>query len=277
MNHRMNPTRRAMTPNSLHIATTDIVAAIRRYPLIGMLGWQDIQQRYRRSALGPFWLTLSMGIMIATIGVVFSRIFHSPMKEFLPYLSIGMIFWGFFSVTISEGCMGFINSEGIIKQLPIPLFVHIMRTVWRNTLIFMHNIVIVPVVYLIVGKSVSWVALLSIPGFVLAAVNLIWMALFLGTLCARYRDLPQMIASLLQVLFYLTPVMWIPGSLSQRAGFWLVQLNPVYHLLQIVRAPLLGQMPSAVNWGVTAIMAMAGWAITLWFYGRYQRRIPYWL
>src|SRR5690606_38293826 len=100
----------------------DISAAIREYSLVGMLGWQDVRQRYRRSVLGPFWLTISMGIMIFTIGVVFGHIFKTPMQEFLPFLAIGLILWGFISSVITEGCMGFIAAEGIIKQLPIPLF-----------------------------------------------------------------------------------------------------------------------------------------------------------
>jgi ABC-type polysaccharide/polyol phosphate export permease len=266
-----------MRNDSVSIALSDIIAATRRYALVGMLGWQDVRQRYRRSALGPFWLTISMGVMIGTIGVVFGQIFNSPIQEFLPFLAVGMIIWSFISTVIIDGCSGFIAAEGIIKQLPIPLFTHILRLIWRNMLILGHNIVIFPLVLLAVGKPLTWIALASLPGLVLVLINLAWMALLLAVLCARYRDLPQIIASLLQVIFYLTPIMWMPSLLPQRAGLYLLDLNPAYHLISVVRSPLIGQMPTDSNWWVSLGMAAAGWLIALAVYGRYKRRIAYWL
>lgn len=259
------------------IAIADIALAIKRSALVGMLGWQDVRQRYRRSALGPFWLTISMGVMIGTIGVVFGSIFNSPLDEFFPFLTVGMILWTFISAVITEGCMGFISAEGIIKQLPIPLFVHILRLVWRNILMLAHNLVIFPIVLLVVGKPLDWIALISIVGFTILVANLIWAALILAILCTRYRDLPQIVASLLLVAFYLTPIMWMPTLLSGRAHLYLLTANPIYHVLEIVRAPLLGQMPTLLNWGVSIAFAAVGWLMTIAIYGRYKRRIAYWL
>lgn len=256
---------------------SDIAAATRRMPLVGILGWQDVRQRYRRSALGPFWLTLSMGVMIATIGVVFGTIFKSPLTEFLPSLASGIIFWGFISTVVNEGCTSFIASDAIIRQLPIPLFVHVLRTAWRNMIILGHNLLILPIVFVAVGKSVHSIIFESIPGFALLLVNLLWMSLILGAACARFRDLSQIVASILQVVFYLTPIMWLPRTLPASASAYLLDFNPVYHLLEVVRAPLLGQWPSAMNWAVAGGMAVAGWTVALIFYGRFRRRIAYWL
>ena len=168
-------------------------------------------------------------------------------------------------------------AENIIKQLPIPLFVHIFRMVWRNVLILAHNIVIFPIVLLIVGKPLGLIALLSIPGFVLATINLTWVALILATICARYRDMPQMVSSLIQVTFYLTPIIWMPQTISAHVSSYLLDLNPVYHLVEIMRAPLLGTMPTATNWLVSIAMAIIGSVLALVFYGNYRRRIAYWL
>lgn len=261
----------------MHVAMADIISATKRLSLVGMLGWQDVRQRYRRSILGPFWLTISMGVMIGTIGVVFGQIFNSPMKEFLPFLAIGMILWGFVSSIISDGCTSFIAAEGIIKQLPIPLFVHILRTIWRNLLILGHNIIIFPLVLLAVGKPLSLTAFIGIPGFILMLVNLTWISLILGILCARYRDLPQIVGSILQVVFYVTPIMWIPSLLPQRAGLYMLDLNPAYHLLEIVRSPLLGQLPTALSWVVSLLLGLIGWGTALAVYSRYKNRIAYWL
>lgn len=259
------------------IAMTDIVAAIKRYHLVGVLGWADVRQRYRRSSLGPFWITIGMGVMIATIGVVFGQIFKAPLHDFFPFLTIGTIVWTFMATVLSEGSTCFISAEAILKQLPLPLFVHIMRMMWRNLIILAHNIVIFPLVLIAVGKPLELTALLAIPGLLLTLVNLSWMALILGILCARYRDLPQIVTSLLQVVFYLTPVIWMPKLLASRASMYLLDSNPFYHMLEIVRAPLLGQLPSANNWGVSAAMALVGWVATIAFFGRYKNRVAYWL
>lgn len=184
---------------------------------------------------------------------------------------------GFFSSIVTEGCTGFIVAEGIIKQLPLPLFIHILRMIWRNILILGHNILIFPLVLLAVGKPMYWVALLSIPGFLVALVNLTWVALLLATICTRYRDFAQMVTSLLQVVFYLTPIMWMPSLLPAGRSYYFLQYNPVYHLLEIVRAPLLGYAPSSTSWFVSIILALLGWGLTLKIYSRYKRRIAYWL
>lgn len=268
----------ATTRNTpLAIAWRDLAEASRRHSLTRLLGEQDIRQRYRRSALGPFWLTISMGVLIGAIGVVFGKAFGAPMAEFLPSVSAGIIIWTFMSAVVSEGCTSFIASHSIIKQLPIPLSVHVLRTLWRNVLMFAHNMLIFPIVLLIVGKPIGLVALWSIPGFLLAAFNMTWIALLLATICTRYRDMPQMVTSLIQVMFYVTPVIWLPGAVSGFAANYILDLNPAYHLLEIVRAPLLGTMPTAANWGASIIMAIAGATTALMFFGRYQRRIPYWL
>ena len=118
---------------------------------------------------------------------------------------------------------------------------------------------------------------MSLPGFLLVLVNLTWMALVLSVVCARYRDFPQMVTSLLQIIFYLTPIVWMPSLLPQRASFYMLDLNPFYHLLELMRAPLLGQYPSTMNWSVGLIMALVGWGFAVLFYQRYKQRIAFWL
>lgn len=266
-----------MNETQIGIALKDIGAGLSRLPLVATLGWQDIRQRYRRSSLGPFWITISMGVMIGTIGLVFGQILNTPIHEYFPFLTAGIILWGYISAVVTDGCSGFISAEGIIKQLPIPLFVHIERMIWRNTLILFHNIVIFPLVFFALGRSFSWTVFLVIPGFFLLVVNLAWVALVLAILCARYRDLPQIVGSVLQVAFYVTPIMWSPALMPNRFGINLLNLNPVFHLLEIVRSPLLGNLPGVENWVCSIAFAVLGWFFTLAIYGRYKRRIAYWL
>lgn len=263
--------------NGLSTAVRDIFLAFQDLSLIGMLGWLDVRHRYKRSRLGAFWLTISMGVMIGTMGIVFSKIFHSSIAQFLPFLSIGMILWGFITATVNDACAGFVSAHYIIKQLPLPLFSHIARIMWRNILIFGHNLVIFPLVLLCVHAPIHWIALITIPGFLLLTINLTWIALALAILCARYRDLIPIVSSVLQIVFYVTPIMWMPNTLSARAGAYLIDYNPLYHVLSIVREPLLGQLPTTMNWMVSLGLALAGWGLTLIIYGRCKNRIAYWL
>jgi lipopolysaccharide transport system permease protein len=255
----------------------DILAALQGYQLAGILGWQDIRQRYRRSSLGPFWLTISMGVLIAALGFIFGTIFGAPLKQFLPFLAIGLIIWTLITTSLNEGCTGFIAAEGMIKQMPLPLFTYIMRVLWTNLIIFAHNLIILPFVLLIFWLVPQATALLAIAGLVLLMLNLSWLALIFGIICTRYRDVPQIISNLLQVSFYLTPIIWMPEMMPKRAGLLLLNANPFFHLIEVIRAPLLGGVPSVLNWQVCILLAIFGWIFTILFYGRFRSRIAYWL
>ena len=243
-----------------------------------MLGWQDVRQAYRRSVVGPFWITGGMAIQIATMGVVFSLIFKSDIQNYLPFLATSIIIWGFMSSVISEGCQSFIAGESIIKQLNTPIYVHVLRVVWKNIITFGHNLVILPLVFLIIWQGVSWQLLLVLPGLVVLIINLTWLATVLGALSSRFRDLPPIIASLLTVAFYVTPVMWYPTLIgNNQLAHLLLGLNPFYHLLQIVRLPILGQTPTLENWTLSILFALGGWLLTILLMKRVQKKIAYWV
>lgn len=259
------------------LALQDILTAFKRLPLVLLLAYQDLKQRYRRSLIGPFWLTITMSVMIASIGLVFGQIFHTPMREYLPFLTGGMIFWGFTTTVLTEGCQCFIASEPMIKQLSLPLFLHILRVLFRNIFILGHHLCIFPIVCLSVGADFNILPLMSIFGFFLLLGNLLWISLLLGIVCTRYRDLPQIITNFLQVLFYITPIMWLPSLLPERMGLEFLDANPFYHLIEIVRSPLLGVIPNALSIQVALWMLVGGWLSAFLIYARYKRMIVYWI
>lgn len=261
----------------IKIAITDLKRSREKLYLALMLGWQDIRQRYRRSKLGPFWLTISMGVMISIMGIVFGQVLNSPMEDYFPFLATGLILWTFFSTSVMEGSTSFIDAQGMIRQLNLPLSLYPIRVIWRNIVICGHNIVILPFVFLVVGKGITWDIFWLLPGFVVFSWNMLWLSLLLGTFCARFRDMPQIVNSLMQVFFYVTPIIWMPNSLTPRSANLLVDPNPVYHLVQLVRAPILGSSPTMLNWLISIIMAILGTCLTLWFFGKYKKRIAYWL
>ena len=263
--------------NEIGIAVADLKRSREKLYLALMLGWQDIKQRYRRSKLGPFWLTISMGVMIGMIGIVFGQVLSSPMNEYLPFLATGIILWTCFSTGILEGSTTFIDAQGMIRQLNLPLSLYSIRVLWRNIVICGHNIIILPFVFLAVGHGVSWNIVWIIPGFLVFSWNIFWLSLLLGTFCTRFRDMPPIVNSLLQVFFYVTPIIWMPNALNPRSASLLVDPNPVYHILQVVRAPILGNCPTTLNWFVSVAIAVLGSIVSLWFFGKYKKRIAYWL
>jgi lipopolysaccharide transport system permease protein len=263
--------------SSLHRGWADIAAALRRNDLALTFGWHDVTQRYRRSRVGAFWLTINMGVLIGTIGLVFGTLFRTPMNEFLPYVTIGLVIWGFLQTTINEGCEGFVASEGIILQVRMPLFTHLLRVLYRNLGILGHNVLILPIVFLTFLRPVGWSALLAIPGLALLVLNAAWIILVLAVVCARFRDMTQVMQNVMQVFFYFTPIIWNAETLPARVGSTLVLVNPLFHLLTVVRAPLLGATVGLESWAVAVGMAVVGWAFALPFYGRYRQRVPYWL
>ena len=237
----------------------------------------DIRQRYRRSTLGPFWITISTGVMIACIGIIFGSLFKSPMSDFLPFLATGLIIWGLISSTITEATSVFVTAEPIIKQLPLPLTTHIYRMIFRNLYIFFHNIIILPIVLLCVQRGIKLNIFLFIPGLVIVSLNLVWMSILLSIVCSRFRDLTQIVASILQIFFYVTPIIWLPALLPARASVMILEPNPFYHLLAIVREPLLGNAPSFTNWIISTCLCILGWLISIKFFDKYRSRIAYWL
>jgi len=241
-----------------------------------MLGWHDIRQRYRRSALGPFWITITMGVTIGSIGLVFGILFGQDLHNFLPFVAAGTIVWGLLSTLITEGCTIFISSESLIRQIKLPYSMHIFRLAWRTIIIFAHNIWVFVVTAVLFRTWPTVMTVLAIPGLLLIILNAVWMALLLAVFCARFRDIPLIVTSALQLLYIITPIIWLPGSMRGTHSY-LYEFNPFYHLLELVRAPLLGHGPTTANWGVGLTLALAGWLITFAVFARYRWRIPYWI
>ena len=267
--------KQGLNSSNLRKALQDIRDGWRHRNLWGTMGLQDIKQRYRRSVIGPFWLTISMGVMVGALGLVWGMIFKQQMDNYLPYLCAGFVLWALISSLILEGTTAFTSGEGMIKQLTAPLSVHVYRIVWSNFIIFLHNIWILFIVLLWYGKNPGWVALLSLPAVGLLLMNGVWVGLLFGLLSARFRDIPQIIASVVQVTFFLTPIIWRPDMLPERA--LVLELNPFYYALKIVRDPLIGIAPTAHDWLMMLLITAAGWALALLFYTVYRWRLAYWL
>jgi lipopolysaccharide transport system permease protein len=257
------------------MALQDAVDGLSLWALWGKLGWNDILQRYRRSLLGPLWLTASMAIMVVSLGVVYSKIFKAELRDFMPFLCAGLLVWGFISSILSEAGTLFTGAESYIKQIRLPFSVYVLRFMWSKVIVFAHNFVIYFGILIYFQIWPGSVALYAIPGFLLLMINGALASMYLGMMSARFRDIPQIIASFIQIVFFITPIMWKPELLSDHAS--LMTFNPFFHLVEIARAPLLGQSPSAANYFAVALITLLNAIFAIAFFVRFRARISYWV
>jgi len=252
---------------------------LRKSLSIGLiLGWQDIKQSYRRSILGQFWITLGMAVTIAAIGIVFGTIFGTPMQTYLPYLASGLIMWGLIVAIVNDGTGAFIAAQNMISQLPLPKVAHLIKVVWSSLIRSAHNIVLLPIVLLIVGGSFGWQILLWPLGLAMGVTALAGLALSLSVVATRFRDLPPIVSSVMTVAFYLSPVLWIKTAPGENIILDnILNWNPFYHLLQIMRLPLIGELPTNQNWIFSVFSIFICWSIGLFIFRKYENRIPYWV
>ncbi|WLA69335.1 ABC transporter permease [Bradyrhizobium diazoefficiens] len=245
------------------------------WPLWVRLGWNDILQRYRRSMLGPFWLTASMAVMVIVLGILYAELFATPIHDFLPYVCVGLLTWTLISSFLTEGGVMFTGAESYIKQVRLPYSVYVFRSTWSKLVIFAHNIVIYVGVLLYFQIWPGAVALLAIPGLVIILINGGAVTLLIGMISARFRDVPQLINSVVQIVFFVTPIMWRPELLRSRA--YIADFNPFYHLIEVVRMPLLGGIPSMKTYAALVVITVFNLTVVGLFFSRFRARISYWV
>ena len=258
------------------LAVADIAGACRLWRLAFTLGWFDIRLRYRGSMLGPFWLTLSTAVMVAALGVLYSRLFNMELHDYLPFLAMSLVLWGVLSTVIGEACTCFTSAESTIRSMRMPFSLHAMRVVVRNVIVLLHNVVVIVAVYAWFDEWPGWPALQAIPGLLVWLLDGLAACLLLGPIGARFRDIPPIVASIIQIAFFISPIIWKPELLHGPALQYL-WLNPFFTLLEIVRAPLLGYSPSLHVWasalGYSAVLIVLAWVL----FARTRARLAFWV
>jgi len=240
------------------------------------LGWFDIRLRYRGSLLGPFWLTLSTGVMVGALGVLYSQLFKMEVHDYLPFLALSLVLWGFLGTMVSDACGCFQQAEGMIRSQRMPFTLYAIRVIVRNLLVLAHNVLVIIAVYAVFDRWPGLAALAATPGMLLWVLDGLATCFLLGAVCARFRDIPPIVGSVMQIAFYVSPVIWKPELLRGQQAAWL-PFNPFFTLLEIVRAPLLGY---AAGWDVwasallySALLCGVAWMV----FARVRGRLAFWV
>jgi len=264
------------TPSRYALANLDILEGIKNWRVWWFLSVQDIRLQYRRSALGPLWITLSMAVTIYAMGFLYGKLFKMDLTTYYPHLALGILSWSLISSLINEGVNTFVESENFIKQMKQPYSTFIFRTTSRIFLTYFHNIVVIVPIFIFLQIPLTKAMFFMPIALLLVWINGISYCTVLSVLSTRFRDLKPIIASFMQVVFFLTPVIWSPSLLGDRARI-MINCNPFAQFLNLLREPFLGHMPSVYTLTFVLIVTFIGLIASFYIFANYRSRIAYWL
>ncbi len=256
-------------------ALDDVRRSLLLWRLCWKLGWLDLKLRYRGSILGPFWLTASTAVMVGSMGVIYAYLFKMNVHDYLPFLTLSLVLWGFIGGMVGDSTVCFTQAEGMIRAMRMPFTVHAIRVVIRNLLVLAHNVVVILAVFSVFHVWPSLAALQIVPGLLLWLVDGIAACFLLGALGARFRDISPVIASVMQIIFFITPIIWKPDLITH--GRQYLMLNPFYDLIEIVRRPLLGGTLTPALWGAAFGFSLLFCGFASLLFMRVRARLAYWV
>jgi ABC-type polysaccharide/polyol phosphate export permease len=257
-------------------AFRDVVRSARLWHIWVRLGLQDVRHKFRRSTVGPAWIFLNLGVLIGAIGVIYGRLLGQDLHEYIPYLTAGLVIWQYLTSSISEGAHAFVNSEGYIKQISLPIYVYLFRCMVNVAVtgaISFPVFVIVALAYQVpIGIGTLWV----LPGLLILMASTLCLICILAHLHARFRDVAPMASVAMQMAMYVTPIMFPAEMLRSRRMTWVVDFNPLYHMVEIVRRPLVAAQPAAMeNYAAAALVLVVLMAGAAGVIAYYRRRIVF--
>jgi lipopolysaccharide transport system permease protein len=240
------------------------------------LGFQDIKNRYKRSLIGPLWIVISMALFVVGLGILFGRIFNQPQGTFIVFLTLGMMLWGLISSSITDGGYAFIGAESYIKQIPFPKQVYIFRVMVVSLTVFSFGLPVFLVVAIYHRLPMGLGTLWALPGMAIVIAGCLAHISIMAYLSVSFRDLPPASASVLQLLYFFTPILYPVSVLRERGLAMVTNLNPFYYLLEVVRYPILnqGHAPLAAYLGATGYVILA-WMVALLVATLLDRKIAY--
>jgi ABC-type polysaccharide/polyol phosphate export permease len=258
-------------------ASKDITDGLFKSQLWGRLGWLDVKRRYQRTTMGPFWNSLTLAAYTVAVGAVGAGLFHQDFQHYLPYLVSGMIVWTLISTVILESCTLFVAGHALFRNVRFEYSILAYALVWRNLILFIHNLAVyLGITLLLRPQLIGFMALLAVPGLLLVLLNGVWVALLVGMVCLRFRDVQPLVQSMIQISMLVTPIFWSADDLTGSTRFLFVHLNPIYHLIEVVRAPLLGTAPHATSYAAALAITALGWFFAFLVFRLFRKRISYW-
>lgn len=257
------------------ISLKEIVSAIFAWRVWWAIAVEDVVGRYRRTVFGPLWLVLSQAAFMGGIYLLHRTVLGQGQSNFLLYLSASLPAWTLISTLLSDGAGSLVRSKGYIESYPLPIAIYLIRSVASAFVTFAH-LIVVYVVVAAFSRYIPGVEVLAVvPALLLVAIFGFGANLILAPIGARFRDIQPAIVSALGLLFVLTPIFWVPTP--QQLLNPVLQLNPFYHMLEIIRQPLLGSCGDASHWLISGAVTAATLLVGIIVYARTRPVVVYWL
>jgi len=273
---KTTPKQRSGRRGLFMLGMADLMSGIGNWRLCHLMGLGEIRRRYARSRIGQFWLTISTAIVVTALGLVWSTLWKQPVAGLMPFVAISLTVWTMISGTLTEAATVFVSSGPMFLNQGTSFSTAIYSLVYRQLVIFLHNLPIIVVAILLFSVPVGGISLIALPGFASLVLALVWTSYLIAIACVRFRDLTQVVQNGLMLAFFITPILWKPDQIPPDKDY-LLFLNPFAALLAVVREPLLGQLPSIYDCTAAAIFSIGGFVIALPIIGYCQRRIIYWV
>lgn len=256
-------------------ALQDFLQGIRNRSVWVMLGWNDVRTRYHRSRLGVFWASLSIFVFVSAIGPIYAGLFGLGIREYTLHLMSGMIIWNYISSIILECGREYVSGANYLVSFQISYFTLLFRVVWRNLIVLCYQMLMFGIFVLFMRQPVSVTWLLVPVGLLLVTLTALSAGLIMSVVATRFRDISELINNILRLVFFVTPIMWMPGNAREIA--LIMDLNPFFHLVEVFRGPLLNENVEGVSWLVVVVMLLIGWAFAFPLFAKYRSRIAFWL
>jgi len=240
--------------------------------------WLGIVTHYRRSRLGALWMFAPSTLYIWGLGWFFSHLQGRPLREFAAHVAIGIVVYRLLSSVISESTSILVANQAFILDGHTRITDFALRVLARG---LFQVAVALPMLILALWiypsiqlTGFAWM-LLTVP---LVLLNLLWISILFSLIGARFPDIEQIVSNIFLFMFLLTPIIWYAHEVPPESvrGI-LMRLNPLFHFLEIVRAPLLGENVGLSSLGVVAGMVVGGWSLTFIVYWRCARFVPLWI
>lgn len=240
--------------------------------------WYQFLIKYRRTALGPFWLLIGPTLFIVSLGKLFSHVGSVEVDHFIPHLTIGLVSWTLIQGFVTGSTTVFQRARAQLLQAGLPISSIILVDMGIVIIQFLHQAVLILLVMLYYQCNVSLYTFVSIIGLVFLIANGYWLVTVFGIIGARFRDLSEVTQAIMRIAFLATPIIWMPGEAGRGGvlGAYLT-FNPFYHFLELVRAPLLNQPISAISWIVVILTTVCGFFLAYLFHYRYLKQVPLWV
>lgn len=258
-------------------AAGDLAEGMRRWHSWTYLAVESVKNQYRRTVIGPWWLTIQTAAYVAGLAVLFGTIFHQPLREFVPYVAAGFIVFSLLSGLTRQAADIFVNQASVLKSTRQPLSMLVFQAVTVELLLFFHNLLIL-LVFLLFGLiPMTFSLLLVLPGLLCIILNGVSLGLWLGPVVARFRDVGPFVSSVLQSMAFFTPIFWKPETIPEGSRALLVGWNPFAYLLAIFRDPLLGNSINLMTYVGAGILTIANISLAITVFSRQRSRLPYWV